>query len=150
MTEGSAPAIGRRSCNGAYSTPPVGGCPAESACRSEGGRGPPSRSMTQACDSRLLHAQRADQVEAVLDARYAQMSADIAASWDGLQRWINGKVLLEDYLYPHVFASAGLSQARVRDLLIEAGRKHIPAELEELARQWVMQQMNRGVANHGL
>jgi len=99
---------------------------------------------------RLAALTSADQVEAVLDARYAQMSADIAASWDGLQRWINGKVLLEDYLYPHVFASAGLSQARVRDLLIEAGRKHIPAELEELARQWVMQQMNRGVANHGL
>jgi hypothetical protein len=84
---------------------------------------------------RLVSLTRADQIETVLDARHAQVSADVAG-WDGLHRWVNGKVLLEDYLYPHVFKRGGLSQSRARDLLIEAGRHHVPAELQELAQCW--------------
>jgi hypothetical protein len=84
---------------------------------------------------RLVSLTRADQIEAVLDARYAQVSADIV-EWDGLHRWVNGKVLLESYLYPQVFELLCLSQSRARDLLIEAGRHHVPAELQELAQRW--------------
>ncbi len=86
---------------------------------------------------RLAALTRTDQVEGVLDARYAQVVADIA-DWDGQQRWIHGKVLLESYLYPHMFEPARCSQARARDLLIEAGRKYVPVELQELAVRWTI------------
>ena len=76
-----------------------------------------------------------DEIEALLDANYRQIEAEIQ-SWAGLHRWINGKVLLEEYLYPQAFAQIGLAKARVRDLLIEAGRTRIPAELQELSRRW--------------
>jgi hypothetical protein len=85
---------------------------------------------------RLAALTPADQIEMLLDARHAQVSADII-EWNGLHRWINGKVLLERYFYPHVFEPGGPSQSRVRDLLIEAGRRHVPAELQELAQRWM-------------
>jgi hypothetical protein len=64
------------------------------------------------------------------------VTADVQ-TWAGLHRWINGKVLLEEYLFPKVFAQFRLSQDRTRDLLIEAGRTRIPAELQELSRRWI-------------
>jgi hypothetical protein len=39
------------------------------------------------------------QIETILDAIYDQVRAGVK-TWDGLQRWIHGKVLPEDYLYP--------------------------------------------------
>jgi hypothetical protein len=86
---------------------------------------------------RLAALTAADRVEAVLDTRHAQVVADVA-HWDGLQQWIHGKVLLESYLYPHVFEPAGCSQSRARDLLIEVGRKHVPDELQELVAAWMV------------
>jgi hypothetical protein len=74
-------------------------------------------------------------IESLLDDNYRQIITDVQ-TWTGLHRWINGKILLEDYLYPQAFAQIGLSKARVRDLLIEAGRTRIPAELRELSRRW--------------
>jgi hypothetical protein len=76
-----------------------------------------------------------DEIETLLDTNYRQITADIQ-TWDGLHRWINGKVLLEEYLYPKVFGQTGLSQARVRDLLIETGCMHIPGELQILSHRW--------------
>ncbi|MFQ5342613.1 MAG: DUF4435 domain-containing protein [Anaerolineae bacterium] len=73
--------------------------------------------VVQSLQRRLISLTAADRIEAVLDTRYEQVMADLA-SWDGLQRWIHGKVLVEDYLYPQVFEATGLSQSRLRDLLI--------------------------------
>lgn len=84
---------------------------------------------------RLAALTPAAEIEAELDARYTQVATN-TAGWDGLQRWISGKVLVEDYLYPRVLGPVGLSQSRSRALLIEAGRQHIPAELQELAQWW--------------
>jgi hypothetical protein len=84
---------------------------------------------------RLAALTPAAQIEAELDARYTQVAMD-TSGWEGLQRWISGKVLVEDYLYHHVFEPAGFSQSRSRALLIEAGRQHIPSELQELAQWW--------------
>ncbi|MEA3342473.1 MAG: DUF4435 domain-containing protein [Chloroflexota bacterium] len=95
----------------------------------------PRAQVVESLQRRLTALTPADKIEAALDTRYGQVRTDLAG-WDGLQRWINGKVLLEKYLYLQVFAAAELSQSRLRDLLIEAGRKHIPVELEELARRW--------------
>ena len=91
--------------------------------------------VIQSLQRRLASLTPIDQIDAVLDARYEQVMVDLR-SWDGLQRWIHGKVLLEDYLYPQVFEVFGLSQSRLRDLLIEAGRKHPSLELQELAEWW--------------
>ena len=96
----------------------------------------PRTEVVKSLQRRLAALTPADQIEAILDDQYAQVSSDIVG-WNGLQRWINGKVLLENYLYPQVFEPAGLSQSRARDLLIEAGRHHVPAELQELARRWM-------------
>jgi len=82
---------------------------------------------------RLASLTPIDQIEGILSARFALVRVDVK-DWDGLQRWINGKVLLESYLFPHVFESAGLSKARTRDLLIESGRTRIPTEIREIAR----------------
>ncbi len=95
----------------------------------------PRAQIVRSLQRRLTALTPADQIEAVLDTRYEQVKADLVG-WDGLQRWINGKVLLESYLYRRVFAAAGLSQSRLRDLLIEAGRGHVPVEFEGLARRW--------------
>ncbi len=84
---------------------------------------------------RLATLTPVEEVESLLDVNYRQIVADVQ-TWSGLHRWINGKVLLEDYLYPQAFAKIGLSKARIRDLLIEAGRTRIPAELRELSRRW--------------
>lgn len=76
-----------------------------------------------------------DEVDRLLDNNYHQIIED-TRTWGGLHRWINGKVLLEKYLYPQVFEQTRLSQSRVRDLLIEVGCEHIPAELQELSHRW--------------
>jgi hypothetical protein len=97
----------------------------------------PRVEVVESLSRRLAALTPADQIESLLDNRHAQVSADLA-EWDGLHRWINGKVLLENYFYPHIFQPAGLSQSRARDLLIEAGRHQVPAELQELARRWTI------------
>jgi len=97
--------------------------------------------VIQELQHRLASLIRPEEVENVLEARLRQIQQDIAA-WDGLHRWINGKVLLERCLYPRVFEyprgfePTGLSLARLRDALIEAGKGHVPAELQELAARW--------------
>lgn len=75
------------------------------------------------------------EVESLLDDNYRRVATDVQ-TWSGLHRWINGKVLLEEYLYPQMFVPTGLSQARVRSLLIETGRTRMPDELQALARRW--------------
>lgn len=95
----------------------------------------PQAQVIKSLRRRLAALTPAEQIETVLNTRYEQIRADLD-QWDGLHRWSNGKVLLEKYLYPRVFEALGISQARLRDLLIEAGRERIPAELEELARRW--------------
>jgi hypothetical protein len=82
---------------------------------------------------RLASLTPIDQIEGILDARFALVRVDVK-DWDGLQRWINGKVLLDSYLFPNVFELAGLSKIRSRDLLIESGRTQIPTELGEIAK----------------
>jgi hypothetical protein len=77
-----------------------------------------------------------NQIEEILDDRFAQVVAEVT-DWKGLHCWIDGKDLLGSYLYPQVFESVGLSKSRARDLLIEAGRQHIPEELRALAQQWL-------------
>jgi len=84
---------------------------------------------------RLTALTPVDQIEAILEARYEQVKTAVTA-WEGLQRWSHGKVVLEGYLFPRVFEALGLSQSRLRDLFIEAGKRHIPEELEALARRW--------------
>jgi len=91
--------------------------------------------VIQELQRRLASLIRPEEVENVLEARLRQIQQDITA-WDGLHRWINGKVLLEKCLYPRVFEPTGLSQSRLRDALIEAGKGHVPAELQELAARW--------------
>jgi hypothetical protein len=95
----------------------------------------PYAQVVESLRRRLAALTPADQIEAVLHARYEQVQADLA-SWDGLQRWIHGKILLEGYLFHQVFETAGISQSRLRDLLIETGRDQIPLELQEFARRW--------------
>ena len=84
---------------------------------------------------RLATLTPVEEIESLLNDNYRQIITDVQ-TWTGIHRWINGKVLLEDYLYPQVFKQTSLSQARVRDLLIEAGRTRIPAELQTLSRRW--------------
>ena len=67
--------------------------------------------------------------------RYTQVQADLQ-EWAGLHRWINGKVLLEAFLYPQVFSPLGVSQVRMRDELIAAGMSRVPGELVDLAQRW--------------
>ena len=95
----------------------------------------PRDQVVQELQRRLASLSRPEDVEDALNTQYSQIQQDIAA-WEGLHRWISGKVLLEDCLYPRVFESTGLSQARLRDALIEAGKGHVPAELQELAARW--------------
>jgi len=95
----------------------------------------PRDQVIQELQRRLASLIRPEEVENVLEARLRQIQQDITA-WDGLHRWINGKALLEKCLYPRVFEPTGLSQARLRDALIEAGKGHVPAELQELAARW--------------
>ncbi len=100
-------------------------------------RQPLSRAqVVQELQHRLASLAQPEEVENVLDARLHHVQQDIT-TWDGLHRWINGKVLLERCLYPRVFEPAGLSQPRLRDALIQAGIGHIPAELGELAARWI-------------
>jgi len=95
----------------------------------------PRDQVIQELQRRLASLIRPEEVEDVLEERYRQIQQDIA-DWDGLHRWINGKALLEKCLYPQVFEPTGLSQARLRDALIEAGKGRVPAELRELAARW--------------
>lgn len=88
--------------------------------------------------NRLRRLQRLPSIESIekgLETLYTQVRSEIV-NWDGLHRWINGKVLLEGYLYPQVFQSIGLSQQRLRDALIEAGTQQVPDELAQLAELW--------------
>jgi hypothetical protein len=91
--------------------------------------------VVQELQRRLASLIRPEEVEDLLEARFRQVEQDIM-DWDGFHRWINGKVLLEGCLYPRVFEPTGISQARLRDALIEAGEGHVPAELQELAARW--------------
>lgn len=91
--------------------------------------------VVQELQRRLASLIRPEEVADVLDARLGQVQQDIA-TWDGLHRWINGKVLLERCLYPRAFEPVGLSQSRLRDALIDAGKERVPAELRELATGW--------------
>lgn len=91
--------------------------------------------VIQELQRRLAALSRPEVVEDALEMQYSQIQQDIAA-WEGLHRWINGKVLLEKCLYPRVFESTRLAQSRLRDALIKAGERHIPAELQELAVRW--------------
>ncbi|MBI3944222.1 MAG: DUF4435 domain-containing protein [Chloroflexi bacterium] len=75
------------------------------------------------------------QVENELDRRYERMFAD-TENWNDLHKWISGKVLLENYCFHQIPGFMNLGQKRLRDLLIESGVKHIPAELQELAEWW--------------
>ena len=95
----------------------------------------PRDQVVQELQRRLASLSRPEDVEDALDTHYSQIQQDIAA-WEGLHRWISGQALLEKCLYPRVFEPAGLSQARLRDALIEAGKGHVPAELQELAARW--------------
>lgn len=84
---------------------------------------------------RLVKLPKAADLEALLGANYAEILSDISGI-EGVHRWINGKVLLEEFLYPRVFNLHNLSQGRLRDALIEAGIHAPPQELVELARLW--------------
>ena len=95
----------------------------------------PRDQVVQDLQRRLASLIRREEVEDMLDARFRQIQQDLAA-WEGLHRWINGKALLEKCLYPRVFEPTDLSQSRLRDALIEAGKGHVPAELQELAARW--------------
>jgi hypothetical protein len=96
---------------------------------------PKSRDQVLANLRQILSAlPAAAQIEIIFGERYNQVMADIA-EWDGLHRWIHGKVLLEEYLFPRLRIH-NLSQARLRDMLTEAGRQRVPPELVELASQW--------------
>jgi hypothetical protein len=95
----------------------------------------PYAQVVESLRRRLAALTPAEQIEAVLDPRYDKVRTDLI-SWDGLQRWVHGKILLEGYLFPRVFEPVGFSQARLRDLLIEVGREHIPSELRELHERW--------------
>jgi len=95
----------------------------------------PREEVVASLQRRLAALPDATAIEQILDARHQEV-AQCVAEWDGAHRWINGKVLLEDYLYPRAFQAARLSQARLRDLLIEAGRQRVPVELRELADGW--------------
>jgi hypothetical protein len=97
---------------------------------------PLSRSeILESLHQRLAALPSKDEVEHMLDTNLSQITEDIQ-TWSGLHRWIDGKVLLKKLLYPQAFAYTGLSQARVRDLLIEAGRTRIPDELQTLSHRW--------------
>jgi hypothetical protein len=91
--------------------------------------------VVQELRRRLASLIRPEEVADLLDARFRQVQQDVT-DWDGLHRWINGKALLEKCLYPRIFEPVGLSQARLRDALIEAGKGRVPAELRELAARW--------------
>jgi len=84
---------------------------------------------------RVPRLPRSEEIEEKLNTQHAQIVQDIK-TWDGLHRWINGKVLLEKYLLPQVFAQVrGFSKDRLRDELIKAGESSIPTELVQLAQQ---------------
>ncbi len=82
-------------------------------------------------------------LESELDGLHRRVQHDIT-SWEGLHRWVNGKVLWERYLYPELFARLNIGQERARDLLIEAGQVCIPAELCVLSQRWVVRPMQVG------
>lgn len=87
-------------------------------------------------ESRLQRLPRSEEIAAMFDAQYAQVVQDIT-TWDGVHRWVNGKVLLEEYLFSHIFAQVrNFSKARLRDELIKAGQANIPGELTQLTQQW--------------
>ncbi len=54
-----------------------------------------------AMQERLRLLTRPEDLPAALKARHQEVQSDVA-NWDGLHRWINGKVLLEECLYPQV------------------------------------------------
>ena len=95
----------------------------------------PRERVVEELRRRLALLTRPEDVDHILEARFIQVQQDVT-TWDGLHRWIIGKVLLEQYLYPQVFKPTGLAQARLRDALIEAGKGRVPAELQELAARW--------------
>ena len=96
----------------------------------------PRDQVVQELQRRLASLIRREEVEDMLDARFRQIQQDLSPPGKALHRWINGKALLEKCLYPRVFEPTGLSQARLRDALIEAGKAHAPTELQELAVRW--------------
>jgi len=85
--------------------------------------------------SRLEQLPTSAAMDQSLSEKLNQINQDIV-TWDGMHRWINGKVLLEEVLYQRVFNLHNLGQRRLRNDLIEAGRKHIPDELVQLAEKW--------------
>jgi hypothetical protein len=85
--------------------------------------------------TRLARLPRADELEKLLEANAIAVSSDMS-TLEGVHRWINGKVLLEEFLYPRVFKLHNFSQSRLRDALIEAGAHAIPQELIELEQRW--------------
>lgn len=84
---------------------------------------------------RLAKLPSATELETLLDATYAEVSQDLS-TLAGVHRWINGKVLLEEFLYPRVFNIHNFPQTRLRDELIRAGYHATPGELTELAQRW--------------
>lgn len=84
---------------------------------------------------RLARLPRVDELQKLLESNAIEVSSDVA-TLEGVHRWINGKVLLEEFLYPRVFKLHNFSQSRLRDALIEAGAHAIPQELIELEQRW--------------
>lgn len=95
----------------------------------------PRERVLNALSMRLAKLPKPAELEILLDASYAEVLSDLS-TLEGVHRWINGKVLLEEFLYQRVFNLHNFSQTRLRDALIEAGTHSIPAELIVLAQQW--------------
>ncbi|MCE7990045.1 MAG: DUF4435 domain-containing protein [Caldilinea sp. CFX5] len=95
----------------------------------------PREQVLVALSTRLAKLPKAADLPALLEANHSEILSDLSAI-EGVHRWINGKVLLEEFLYPHVFKLHNFSQSRLRDELIKAGIHAIPQELVELAQRW--------------
>ena len=74
-------------------------------------------------------------LERLLDVNCTEILSDLS-TLEGVHRWINGKILLEEFLYQRVFNLHNFSQTRLRDELIKAGANAIPSELVQLTQQW--------------
>jgi hypothetical protein len=84
---------------------------------------------------RLVKLPKATDLAALVETNYAEILSDMSTI-EGVHRWINGKVLLEEFLYPRAFNLHNLSQSRLRDALIEAGIQAVPQELVALSQLW--------------
>jgi len=74
-----------------------------------------------------------------LDELFKQTYGDIVndvTQLDGVHRWIDGKVLLQSMLYHEAFGPHNFGQDRLFEELIDAGKKHKPNELQQLAEKW--------------